>query len=285
MLVALHLAVGAAALALLEHPGPNIPLVFFLALKFAQAGLMGILAGLGAPMLLFRALLATFGLLYPCVLALSGHHNDGPLISALLGFCALVVAGATGLARYRGFELHTYKPGTVTGPDVSLSFGIRHLLVGMVVVAVLLKIGQSLSRTGDAAVFFSYGLSFAAVAVAAPWAVLTMRRSRIRSVVYVLGALLASLAGPLYIGPEPGQRDLILSALMNAFEALILLASLGLLRRAGLRLVRTGAGRHIQKLRRCRGAKVDRQRRRPACRSAFLLRASGGGFSSRESGT
>ena len=227
-------------------------MALFLALILSQAGLMGILVGLGSPKLFVRALSAAAGLVYPCSLVwwvfdgFDGFGGPTQEICELLGFCALLVAAATGLARRRGIELHTFEAGTDTGPDVSLNFGIRHLLILIFVAAVLLKIGQSLDRGRWPAAFFALGLGTAAVPTAAPWAALTARRSPIRGIAYVLGAALAGAAAAAYAERTPDTGSMVFWALTTAFEALILLASLGLLRRAGLRLVRTGVREPVQ---------------------------------------
>ncbi len=241
LLIALHFVAGLGIAPFADDTKSAPPgIAFFLGLIVSQAGLTGILAGLGTPPLPGRAVLAAVGLLFPCALVWCVVERDSWEVCELLGFCALLVAAATGLARRRGIELHTFEAGTDTGPDVSLSFGIRHLLILIFVAAVMLKIGQSLDRGRWLAAFFALGLSSAAVGIASPWAALTARRSPVRGIAYVLGAALAGAAAAAYAERTPDTGSMVFWALATAFEALILLVSLGLLRRAGLRLVRTG---------------------------------------------
>jgi hypothetical protein len=241
LLVALHVA---AAMAMTFCLGSNefIAVLVFLAIFFAQAGLLGILAGLGTQPLATRLAETTAGLLYMCLLACWPERLQTGLFCALLVTSTVVVGGVLAILRFAGVALRALAPGDTTSLEEPWQFGIRHLMVWIFATAVLLKIGQTLDPKGILGTLFAYGLLFAAVSAAAPWAALGSERPLIRGFILVLAAALVSVAGPLYQHEESAE-PFYLFASATALEALILLASLGLLRRTGVRLVRAKTAR------------------------------------------
>ncbi len=237
-LVAIHVVAGIALASVFsegEKFGPAA--VAFVGVIFAQAGLSGIGAGLGTSSIAVRWFRAGLGLLLPCALACCALRNERSILCGLLATNMLVVAGVLSALRGRGTALRRTGADDAQNRDEPLRFGIRHLMAWILATAVLLKIGQTLDRNGTLGILFSYGLTFATVSVAAPWAALGRGVPALRAAALVLAAGLLGMAGPLY-----SQRGAVEKVWFfgwgAACDALVLLASLGWLRRTGLRLVK-----------------------------------------------
>jgi hypothetical protein len=238
-LVVLHVAAGlAVAAAFANDPaGYSLAGVAFLATFFAQSGLLGILAALGTQPLWARLIIAAIGL---CCAVGDIVWVAAPGETIFLGLLATntaVVAGVLGILRRRGLSLHRLDAEDRQNLAEPFHFGIRHLMAWIFATAAVLRVGQSLDPHGTLGILFAYGLSFAAVAVAAPWAALGSRRPVTRSALVALAAGLMGMVGPMYERDYSTER-LFFFVMTTVTDAVILLVSLWLLRRTGLRVVR-----------------------------------------------
>ncbi len=219
----------------------NLVAALFLGTLFAQAGLVGILLGLGTQGLPLRVFEFAVGLAYfglP-ILLLGAEHEWRD--SGLFASCAAVVAGVSGIGRRKGIRIRVPAAGELDSQGVAARFGIRHLLGCTLVVAAILRLGQLLQHSEFWGVLFAYGLSYAAIPCAATWIVLGQRNHcASRIAVFVVGAAAVGLVGmayQMYQRPEPGLTECSAFAITALFGAIILLASLALLRHCGLRLM------------------------------------------------
>ena len=219
----------------------NLVAALFLGTLFAQAGLVGILLGLGTQGLPLRVLEFAVGLAYfGLPILLLGAEHEWRVFLVLFASCAAVVAGVSGIGRRKGIRIRVPAAGELDSQGVAARFGIRHLLGCTLVVAAILRLGQLLQHSEFWGVLFAYGLSYAAIPCAATWIVLGQRKQlRLRIAVFVVWAAAVGLVGPAYqMYQDRNLADRMLPFAVTAlFGAMILLASLALLRHCGLRLM------------------------------------------------
>jgi hypothetical protein len=241
LLVLLHVVAGLAITFAVDVRN-DIYVPFFIAIFFSQAGLLGILLGLGTQPLSIRLAEFAVALVNLCLLASQPAGIEASLVCGLIVICAFVVAIVLSILRRRG--LHLRKLATLDRANLKepLQFGIRHLMVCILATAALLRIGQALDPRGLLGTLFCLGIIFAAVPLAAPWAALGSRRPVIRGLVLVVTAALMGAAGVFYMQEKSIEAYFVIGSSV-VVDALILLSSLGLLRRTGLRLVRAEPAR------------------------------------------
>jgi len=243
-LLAVHLLVGAAVGAFVRlggyDEGRTPPTVIFAGLIFAQGSLLGIWASLG--MNPWWGRLA--GLLIGCVClgVGAGIGLDELDESIFYPFALPGIMVATVLTIFRCFKYCIDFPTNEHDANANLQFGIRHLLIMTVVVAVILAIGRSLKLSLPDNHLFVLTVVIASaqalVGVLSPWAMLRERLLVVRGAILLAVAAVAGW-GTARILTQPSAAFWISIALT---EATVLIASLLVVRRCGYRLMRVPRG-------------------------------------------
>jgi len=215
--------------------GPTLSLTLFVGLAFAQGSLLGVWGSLGAGPWWLR-------------LAGLGIGGSGLAIGACAGlaeldwetffifiFATVLVAAVLTVFRCFGFRIGLPTTGGIARTE--LQFGIRHLLILTVVVAVVLAIGRNLkisySDIDDVPFLAVIASAYALIGILSPWALLG------GNLVVVRGVFLLAIAAA--VGWGVGQVipfTLSFWIGIGLTEAVLLIASLLVLRFCGYRLMR-----------------------------------------------
>ena len=239
-LVLAHACLGIALGVMAGKLDAPVFFAFLMAALFAQAGLLGFLVSLGTQSLRVRILEFAAGLAYLAIPSYTVEYDWWEEWS-IFASCGILVAAAHTFTRRKGIRIRVPCAGEAVAESRFVRFGIRHLIVFTLAAAVLLRAGQfferEIARSQLLRLIFVYGSSYALPAWIVPWIGLGGGRpSRLRSAAFVLAAGLLGLAAPLFQHRDSADRLLYYVGAM-ALNALILLASLAVLRRSGLRLM------------------------------------------------
>ncbi len=226
--------------------GFPIHIVGLFALIFAEAGLIGVWGGLGAARLARRlpaVIAATVYLWAVLVMAMptEGQRFSTFLIIALTAGTILVVLSGLRNSRRRLRLAHLANESPASE---GFQFSIRHLLLATAAVAVVMAIGRGIRTITDrqwentlaAAIFPS---CFIMVDLATLWAALGIGRPTLRLAVVVPTAFVVGMLPMYYLEGMglSGGRFVVWSAFVG-FQAIIMAASLLVVRSCGWRLVR-----------------------------------------------
>jgi hypothetical protein len=235
-LLAVHVA-GVILAAICSADVVAVSSHLLLAVVFCQTSMVGMWAGLAN----FNAYGRLLGLAVGCVVLWAilgwGIGDPGPEVFVLVAVAAGVVALAAWLVRL--FKARLGLAGEQAARE-GLQFTIRHLLLLTFAIACLLTVGRVLApfvRGVDMmASLVVLGLCFAAVALAAMWAMLGLGRPLLR-LVPVIGV--AGASGYIgYIALDEG--DGLFWITLPVLQAALLLASLAVIRKCGYRLLPLG---------------------------------------------
>ena len=232
-----HIAVGlmAAFVAWFAGRSPTVRGFTFLGIVLGQTSLLGIWVGLGTNRWWIRLIGVVVGISYLFPLLGLGIHelNGAGLFVVLMAttFVALV------LLFVRFFRVVIHRDSRPVASAARIQFSIRHLIILTSVVACLITIGKSVQP------FLPHGaVSFwlpiiavmgGIVGILPVWFVLATRQPVLYSVGLVaVGACAGYCVGR--IGPSEGGLWMIATAV----EAIVVVASLSVVRSCGYRLVR-----------------------------------------------
>jgi hypothetical protein len=231
-LVIAHLVIGLLMLMLvtwIPGPGAELAVAASVGIVFSQASLLGIWGGLGTSSGWNRLLSVVFA---------EPYGNS----SFLLSFVIVLVTGV--LLIIRCFRVRICVPAVDQAATSPFQFSIRQLLILTFVVACMVTLGKWLglhlipaSSLPDAALI---GSVLAAVGLISVWPVLGTRHPVLPSlIVVVFAAGIGFIVGTLFV-PIAGWR--LFWTTITSVEALLLVASLLVVRSCGYRLVKRQRG-------------------------------------------
>ncbi|HEV3022204.1 MAG TPA: hypothetical protein VGX76_07040 [Pirellulales bacterium] len=266
LLTAVHASVGFGAAACVEHGWHARPAqVVFDAVCFADAGLLGVWAGLGRHSKAAGFIGAGLGLIYLGALAAVGLRPSlagriSPvddiyvvvwvwllLLALALATIATIVAASMVL---RKKDIRLARLGTQDGANFeTLQFSILQLMILVFVIAILVKLGPFAqtylndyhSYLSSLVAVVTGGLSFGGVAMVAAWAALATRRPGAWSLVAIVLSAAIGLLPPYYF-PRFLTDDFVATSATTALEATFVAGTLLVMRRFGFRLVRGARG-------------------------------------------
>ncbi|HEV3003909.1 MAG TPA: hypothetical protein VGX78_05580 [Pirellulales bacterium] len=262
VLAAVHALLGFGAAACVEHGWHSrAAQVVFDAVCFADAGLLGVWAGLGRHSkaagfagaglgLIYLGALAAVGL-RPSLDGRIGHADDIYvivwvwllLLALALATIATIVAASMALRR-KNIRLVRYNSQDGTNFE-TLQFSILQLMILVFVVAVLVKLGPFAqtylndyhSYVSSLVAVVTGGVSFGGVATVAACAALATRRPGTCSLAAIALSAAVGLLPPYYF-PRFLTDDFVATLATTALEATIVAGTLLVMRRFGFRLVR-----------------------------------------------
>jgi len=238
-----HLLLGLALGALVRlgnYSGiPSLPLALFVGLAFAQSCLLGIWAGLGGGAWWLRLVGLAVGSSCLAVGVGLGIDNLDWVTFFIFTFTPVTVTVA--LAIFRCFRFRICFPADECNARTEFQFGIRHLLILTVVVAVVFAVGRhvklSLSDVQMLPRVIIIAFAQIPVGVLSPW---TMLRGRLVVVRVVCLLVIAAAAG---WGLDRIVHDgSAFWVILSLAEAVLLIASLLVVRLCGYRLMRQRKG-------------------------------------------
>lgn len=236
ILLVVHIVAGALA-SFLSEDDPAVSSAIFLGIVFCQTCLLGMWSGLGAAHWIVRLVGLAIGSTYLAVeLGLGIDELDFEVFVLAVLPCVLVALSTWFIRLFRG-TLRRVEAGP-TNVKEGLQFSIRHLMLLTFAVACLTTVGKLLAPTlaniDILATVVVLGLCYVSVALASIWAILGTGHAVVRSFFVVVIAIMAGLLAG-YVVHHGGEIGFWLST--TALQAVLLIASLTVIRRAGYRFV------------------------------------------------
>jgi len=240
-LIGAHLALGLALgtfLRLGNYSGQaSLPLTFFAGLLFAQASLLGIWGSLGAGPWWIRLVGIVAGSVCLATGAAIGIGERD--LGTIVIFTFTTFSVAVVYIIFRCFRFRIGSPRNEGTARAELQFGIRHLLIVTVVVAVMLAVSRSLefnlSDYGQLPLAIIFASPYALVGMLSPWAILRGRLLIVRAVILLAIAATAGWGLAQMIKAIDAMKFWMGISLT---EAVLLIASLIVVRSCGYRLMR-----------------------------------------------
>jgi len=215
--------------------GPSLPLALFVGLAFAQSSLLGIWAGLGGGAWWLRLVglaVASSCLAVGVCICVNELEWAGFFLFTFTAVVLMVV-----LAIFRCFRFRICFPASEFDARTELQFGIRHLLILTVVVAVTFAVGRHVRLSLSDIQMLPRVVIIASapflVGVLSPWAMFGERLLVIRGVILLVIAAGAGWGLDRMLGI--GSAFWVVISLA---EAVLLMASLFVVRLCGYRLMR-----------------------------------------------
>jgi hypothetical protein len=249
-LIAAHVVAFLIATIFSYHQnGPDFATLSFLALAFADSGLVGLWAALGNArwQKRFSALVGTFLCFWLTAILVQPHRVEAREIIGyflLIGLPSAVIFAVLSGLKWSARRLALRQTSDLPTQE-GIRFSLKHLLIATTAVAVVLAIGRA-ARTvphlGGAleivVVVGSTTLCIVMIELATIWAALGLGRPSPRLLIVLPLAFVVGLLPPFYFNREREVEQLVVWCCLSGGTTIIVASSLLMVRAAGWRLCR-----------------------------------------------